>query len=44
MNVVFWGRSPQLKESLENTLKGHEVIIADPADGAGALAWAEILW
>jgi len=44
MNVVFWGKEfLRLKESLENTLKGHEVIIADPADGAGALASAEIL-
>jgi len=44
MNVVFWGKEfLRLKESLEKALSGHQVIIADPADGAGALASAEIL-
>lgn len=44
MKVVFWGKEFfRLKDSLDGAFAGHDILIADPADGADALAEAEML-
>jgi phosphoglycerate dehydrogenase-like enzyme len=44
MKVVFWGKEFfRLKESLDRAFAGHDILIADTADGAEALAEAEML-
>ena len=44
MKVVFWGKEFfRLKESLERAFAGHDIFIADPADGGEPLAEAEML-